>query len=97
MPEMEDTLRTGIISREDGDKEVLLNIREKLSQISNEIQEEKKLREDSELKHFDMIKSFVDSVRQDIQDEKTDREKSEESILAALEQTCIKLADLSRI
>lgn len=97
LPEIEEKMRQAETQREEGDKEVLDTLKERLSSLSNLINDEKKTREDSEHNHYEMIKEFVDGVREEITSEKKAREESEESILNALEETCVKLSELSKI
>ena len=70
-------------------------INEELVKFSEQVQEEKEKREDSENEISSMLKDVVNRVKIEIEQEKKAREATEETILNLLEETCNRMNSLS--
>ena len=61
------------------------------NRISNQIQQEKKNREETQEGILEMIKIMNDRLRNDLNLEKKEREQNEEVLIELLESTCNRL------
>ena len=59
--------------------------------LKEQVDEEKRAREETEETMIDMFKDMINKIKSEIDTEKNEREQAEEALLSLLEETCAKL------
>lgn len=65
--------------------------------MQNQIQSEKKSREETEEAILEMLRIMITRMKSDIENERKERETTEETLLSLLEDTCNKLNAASQV
>ena len=113
VPNLSDAIKKESNEREEVDRDIMKKTAEEMFRLNENIQIEKKNREESEIAIYDMLKDVVNRVKNEIDTEKKTRwiyvffvylfdfsfyrEATEENLLSLLEDTCNKLNSASHL